>query len=119
MAIEKALFLALLVALVLLGQSVAHAQKGGKSAQAAATPSANLGLGAVPNMTGSVGLPAGATRSTSSAGLTPPGHENQSNDRSFDNKAADGKEKIAHRGGRSKGDDSDRDIRLDDLPTCR
>lgn len=58
MAIEKALFLALLVALVLLGQSAAHARTGGTAQQPLALPDANSGLAADSAMTNPAGLPA-------------------------------------------------------------
>lgn len=81
MAVEKALFLALLVGLILLGQSVAFAQKGKGvgASQTVAVPSVNLGPATAPGLRTSVGLPAGAlaapgaSRSASSAGLLPPG----------------------------------------------
>jgi len=83
MAKGKTVLLASLAALMFLGQDVAVAQKGGNSAQHAATPSVKLGLPETPGVNTPLGLPAGAltppgaTRSASSAGLTPPGRSDQ------------------------------------------
>jgi len=94
-----------------LGQDVAVAQKGGNSAQHAATPSVKLGLPETPGVNTPLGLPAGAltppgaSQSASSAGLAPPGHGDKPVRRPSDKT--------------SIGALSDLEARLSQLPTCR
>ena len=144
----------LLAALILSGQDIAVADKGGAALNPASTPNANLGLGAIPNFRTNVGLPAvamppkagtgstpiggsgpgqnegkgasaemdppGATRSASSAGLTPPGQSNQSNQgASNDNKSGAAKEKRAASTATASDAASGPAVSLDQLPTCR
>jgi len=153
MAVEKALFLALLVGLILLSQGVALADKGGNPSRPVAVPSVNLGLATAAGLGNSVGLPAGAmvgrgaagpialgvpatnsivgkgssaqlstpgaARSASSAGLTPPGKSKQASGGTSDEKSGEGKEKLASSSGTSTSAASDREARLNQLPTCR
>jgi len=100
----KTVTLALFTAAIWFGHDTALADKGGRGPNAATAPSVNLGLGAIPNMTNSVGLateprtPPGATQSASSAGLAPPGQIKKN---------------------ASLVGAANREARLDDLPTCR
>lgn len=153
MAVEKALFLALLVGLILLSQGVAFAQRAANTSQPVAVPSVNLGLAAASGLGNSVGLPAGAmvgrgaagptalgvpapssivgkgnsaqlsapgaARSASSVGLTPPGKIKQASGGSSDEISGEGKEQLASSSGTSTSAASDREARLNQLPTCR
>lgn len=56
----KTVVLGSLCILMLIGQSIAVADKEGLSPHPAAIPNVNLGLTAIPNMRNPVGLPAGA-----------------------------------------------------------
>ncbi len=64
---------ALLAALILSGQSVAFADKGGVGPHPAAIPNVNLGLPAIPKMGTGVSLPAAAMAATAGPGSTPLG----------------------------------------------
>lgn len=108
----KPVILPVLTSVMLAGQGVAIADKGGNGRNNAAIPSANLGFAAVPMANSQVGLPAGALNapgkalSAPSAGLAPPGKTNEPD------RGASGK-------GASLTGASHREARLSELPTCR
>lgn len=130
---------ALFIALLLSGQTVAFAYKGGHGPANPAIPNVNLGLAAMPKTGAGVGLPAasaaalkagpvsipagglksylgvgngvtaqsaapGASRSASSAGLMPPGHNNPPGVRAGQGYPSNG-EAGAGKGGSMPGDD--------------
>jgi len=108
--------LASLAILILAGQGVARAEKGGNQAQLAAVPSVNLGLAVPAAVVTKVGLPAGAlnapgkSHSASLAGIAPPGKSKEPNPVASGKKSAEAAEKRAA---------SDSEARLSQLPTCR
>jgi hypothetical protein len=106
---------ALLAALMLSGQNIAFADKGGSGPHHAAIPNVNLGLSAIPNQ---VTAP-GAARSASSAGLMPPGQSDQPNHGESGKKSGHDKKQRASLTGTSTDETSVPEISPSQLPTCR
>ena len=143
----------LVAALMLSGQNIAVADKGGLGPNPAAIPNVNLGFTAIPKMGTPVGLPAaamaskagpgstpfggsdpgqsvgngtsaqmtapGATRSASSAGLTPPGQSNEPNHGASGKKSGHAEEHLASLAGTSTDAPLVPETSISQLPTCR